>query len=91
MKLVAWLARNWWRVAIGVAYDVYDFTIGRIPVLGSFTDTAAAFLSLVLWGVKSPTSYIQALEVLDVTDQLDAQLPSMTLTAAWRLYADVYA
>ena len=61
---------------ISIAFDIADFFIGRIPIFGTVFDLVGGFLGLWLWGVPGG---LQFLEILDVTDQLDGFIPTMTL------------
>ncbi len=61
---------------IAIIWDVLDFTIGRIPAFGTLFDIIGTFLALVLWG----SAGVMALwEVVDITDQVDAEIPTLTL------------
>ena len=61
---------------IAILWDIFDFTIGRIPGLGSLLDIIGMVIALMLWG---PLGILALLELVDVTDQLDAEIPSVTL------------
>ncbi len=72
------------RLALSVAIDVFDLTLGRVPVLGSVEEGAGALILTVLWG---PAGLLYLGELADVTDQIDAFLPTATLIAlvvGWR-------
>ncbi len=59
-----------------LAYDGADFFIGRIPGFGTIFDILGGFIGLWLWGFPGG---LQFLEVIDITDQLDGFIPTMTL------------
>ncbi|HIH15071.1 MAG: hypothetical protein QT08_C0017G0006 [archaeon GW2011_AR17] len=61
---------------LSIAFDVTDFFLGRIPGFGTVFDIAGGFLGLWLWGLPGG---LQFLEILDITDQLDSFVPTMTL------------
>ncbi len=65
------------KFAISIVWDILDFTIFRIPLLGEITDAIGAFLAMGLWGYG-----IGALawwEELDWTEQIDAEVPTLTI------------
>jgi len=62
---------------IAIAFDIFDFTIGRIPYFGTVFDIAGTYLSFKLWG---KIGLIQGLEIFDITDQIDAFIPTVTLS-----------
>lgn len=66
------------RLALSVAIDLADFTMGRVPVVGSVGEGAGAVLLFVLWGWPG---LIYLGELADPTDQLDGFLPTATLIA----------
>lgn len=57
-------------------YDALDFFIGRIPAFGTLFDILGGFIGLWLWGLPGG---LQFLEIIDITDQLDGFIPTMTL------------
>jgi len=61
---------------ISIIWDFLDFTIFRIHGIGTITDLISIPLAIALWG---NVGLISAWEVFDITDQLDAQVPTMTL------------
>lgn len=72
------------RLALSVAIDALDFTIGRTPVLGSLGEGVGALILTGLWG---PAGLIYLGELADVTEQFDGFLPLATmigLYAGWR-------
>ena len=64
------------KLLFSLGYDAVDFFFGRIPGVGTIFDILGGFLGLWMWGVPGG---LQFLEVLDITDQLDAFIPTMTL------------
>lgn len=72
------------RLALSVAIDALDFTLGRIPILGSVGEGLGAGFMFALWG---PGGLAYAWELVDVTDQLDGFIPTATIIAliiGWR-------
>lgn len=68
------------RLAISVAIDLVDFTIGRVPIVGSVEEGAGALVLVALWGWPG-LFYLG--ELADPTDQFDGFLPTATLVALW--------
>ena len=66
------------KLAIAVLLDILDFTLGRILGAGTIIDIVFAGIAFVLWG---PIGLIALWEALDVTDQADGFVPTMTLIA----------
>ena len=64
-----------WKWIIAVIWDFLDFTIFRIPGFGTIADLLSIPIAIFLWG---NVGILAAIEIFDFTDQLDAQLPSMT-------------
>lgn len=74
----------YWRLALSVAIDVMDFTMGRIPIFGTVTDGVGTLVLYLLWG---PAALVNLWEVADVTDFVDGFIPTATLVAlyvGWR-------
>jgi hypothetical protein len=67
---------------ISIIWDILDFTIFRIPVLGTFTDILSIPLAIALWG---PLGLAATWEVFDFTDQFDAEVPTMTLIGVFAM------
>lgn len=65
----------WLKFSIAVAWDIFDLTIGRIPLFGSFTDFISGILAIILWGYEGIFAFW---EILDVTDQVDSFVPTLT-------------
>lgn len=61
---------------ISLIWDFLDLTIGRIPGFGTFFDIAGGLLAMMLWGTVGILAFA---EVIDITDQIDAQLPIVTV------------
>jgi hypothetical protein len=66
------------RLAISVAIDAVDFTIGRVPGVGSIGEGLGAVILFGLWGLPG---LVYLGELADPTDQLDGFLPTATLIA----------
>lgn len=66
------------RLGISVAIDVLDFTLGRVPVIGSVGEGTGAVALLFLWGWPG---LLYLGELADPTEQLDGFLPTATLIA----------
>lgn len=64
------------KMIISIIWDLLDFTIGRVPGFGTLFDFAGTLLALLLWGAPG---LLAVWEVFDVTDQLDAEIPTLTL------------
>lgn len=70
---------------ISILWDVADFTIFRIPIFGSITDIISIPVAVKLWGNYG---YIAVWEIVDATDQLDAEIPTMTIIGILTLLKD---
>lgn len=68
------------RLAVSVAIDVADFTLGRVPVVGSVGEGLGTAVLFVLWGWPG---LVYLGELADPTDQLDGFLPTATLIALY--------
>lgn len=66
------------KLAIAVLLDILDFTLGRILGAGTLIDIIFAGIAFVLWG---PIGLLALWEAIDVTDQADGFVPTMTLIA----------
>jgi hypothetical protein len=72
------------RLAFSIVIDVFDFTLGRIPIFGSVTEGVGTVVLYALWG---PAGLVNLWELVDWTDQADAFVPTATLIAlyvGWR-------
>jgi hypothetical protein len=72
------------RLAVSVAIDLLDFTIGRVPIFGSVGEGAASLVLTALWG---PVGLLYLGELADFTEQADGFVPLATLIAlyvGWR-------
>ena len=72
------------RLAISVVIDLMDFTVGRIPIVGTAEDGVAGVVTTMLWG-RAGLAYFW--ELLDITDQIDGFIPTATLIGlyvGWR-------
>lgn len=73
-----------WRLAISVIIDLADFTLGRIPILGTVEDGVGGIAATALWG-QAGLAYFW--ELADFTDQIDGFIPTATLIGlyvGWR-------
>lgn len=68
------------RLALSVVIDVFDFTLGRLPVFGAVTEGVG---SIVLWGLWGPIGLVNLWELLDFTEQADAFIPTATMVALY--------
>ena len=68
------------KLIISLAFDIADFFIGRIPIFGTLFDILGGFLGLWLWGLPGG---IQFLEIIDITDQIDGFIPTVTLAGLY--------
>lgn len=64
------------KLILSITFDVADFFVGRIPIFGTFFDILGGLLSIYLWG---GIGSIQFLEIIDITDQIDGFIPTVTL------------
>lgn len=71
-----------WKWIIAVIWDFLDFTLFRIPGFGTIADVLSIPLAIMLWG---NIGIIAAWEIADITDQLDAEIPTMTLLGVYTL------
>lgn len=72
------------RLALSIVIDLFDFTLGRLPIFGAVTDGVGTVVLIAMWG---PAGLMNALELFDFTEQLDAFIPTATLIAlyvGWR-------
>jgi hypothetical protein len=68
------------RLAFSVVIDLFDLTLGRIPIFGSVTEGIGTVVLVALWG---PAGFVNLLELLDFTDQADSFIPTATLVALY--------
>lgn len=64
------------RFIIAIVWDFLDFTLGRIPVVGTFFDMFGGLLAILMWGSLGVFYFW---EVFDPTEQFDGTIPTMTL------------
>ena len=64
------------KLGISIIWDIFDFTVGRVPVIGTLIDIIGGFLATALWGKLGVLAFW---EVIDITDQLEAFVPSLTI------------
>jgi len=68
------------RLALSVAIDVADFTLGRVPIVGSVGEGIGTAVLFVLWGWPG---LVYLGELADRAHQLDGFLPTATLIALY--------
>lgn len=75
-----------WRFAIAAIWDLLDFLLGWIPVVGDVWDVLGAVVSLALWGANWGT-IAPGLEAIGVgpLDVIDGPFPSVTIAGIFAL------
>lgn len=68
------------RLAISIAIDVLNITIGRVPFVGEAEDGVSAIVLFLLWG---PIGLISLWELADPLEQVDGSIPTATLIALY--------
>jgi hypothetical protein len=68
------------RLAFSIVIDIFDFTLGRIPIFGAVTEGVGTVVLYALWG---PAGLVNLLELFDFTEQADAFIPTATLVALY--------
>jgi hypothetical protein len=72
------------RMAVSVAIDVADLTVGRLMFPVPWEEGAGAVILFFLWG---PAGLAYLWELADMTEQIDAFVPTATLIGlyvGWR-------
>jgi hypothetical protein len=72
------------RLGLSILIDLGDFTFGRIPILGTAENGVSGIAVTAIWG---RVGLFYFLELLDLTDQINALIPSATLIGlyvGWR-------
>ncbi|MBL8536789.1 MAG: hypothetical protein JNM59_05240 [Hyphomonadaceae bacterium] len=72
------------RLAFSIVIDLFDFTLGRVPIFGTVNEGVGTIVLLAMWG---PIGLLHLGELVDVTDQVDGFIPTATLIAlfvGWR-------
>jgi hypothetical protein len=72
------------RLAFSIVIDLFDLTLGRIPIFGTVTDGVGTLVLVAMWG---PAGLINLWELVEITDQIDSFIPTATLVAlyvGWR-------
>jgi len=64
------------KFAIAIIWDILDFTIFRIPAFGTLADAISIPIAVALWG---PMGIAASWELVDLTDQVDAFIPTITI------------
>ena len=70
------------KLFISVTFDFWDFTFGRIPVLGTINDIVGMFVGMALWGFPG---LLQGWEIIDITDQVDGFVPTLTIVGIYSI------
>ncbi|MFZ4603076.1 MAG: hypothetical protein ACOYM8_11515 [Caulobacterales bacterium] len=70
----------WIRMALSLGLDLLDFTVGRALFAVPWEEGVGAGLATLLWG---PVGIAYLLELIDVTEQFDAFIPTATLIGLW--------
>ena len=73
------------KLIISIAWDILDFTIFRMPAFGTFADFISGFFAITLYGSAGVLAFW---ELIDVTDQADAMIPTLTLIGLMQLFKD---
>ena len=67
------------KLAIAILIDILDFTIGRLLFATPFAgEIIGLILGYIMFG---PRAFWYAVEAIDVTEQVDGFIPTMTLIA----------
>jgi hypothetical protein len=72
------------RLAFSIVIDLFDFTLGRIPIFGAVTEGVGTVVLMAMWG---PAGLANLWELFDITENIDAFIPTATLVAlfvGWR-------
>lgn len=69
---------NMVKLALAVALDSLDFTVGRIPGLEIFVDAALGVIAVLMFGWAGLFAFW---ELADPTGQIDGFAPTLTLIA----------
>lgn len=70
----------WIRLAICVAIDLVDFTIGRRLFFVPIEEVPAAGILLLMFGWPG---LVYVAEIAELTEQIDAFIPTATLIGLW--------
>ncbi len=72
------------RLGFSIVIDLFDLTLGRVPIFGSVTEGVGTIVLVAMWG---PAGLANLWELADFTDQADSFIPTATLVAlyvGWR-------
>lgn len=69
---------NMVKLALAIALDILDFTVGRIPGLEIFVDAALGVAAVLMFGWPGLFAFW---ELADPTGQIDGFAPTLTLIA----------
>jgi hypothetical protein len=73
------------KLLLSITFDVTDFFIGRIPVWGTVFDILGGLFAIALWGKLGS---LQFAEIIDITDQIDAFIPTVTIAGIITILQD---
>ncbi|MBU6372268.1 MAG: hypothetical protein KJS97_06015 [Alphaproteobacteria bacterium] len=68
------------RLGLSLVLDLLDFTVGRALFAVPWEEGAGAAIATMMWG---PAGILYLLELIDVTEQVDAFIPVATLIGLW--------
>jgi hypothetical protein len=69
---------KWVKLFICIGLDLFDFTFGRLIGLGIGVDIGSALICMAMWGKGGAWAFW---ELLDITEQFDAFVPTCTIIA----------
>jgi hypothetical protein len=70
---------TWAKFTVCVAFDLFDFTIGRLLLgVSLLGEVGTGVIMFVLWG---PIGLLALWEAIDITEQLDGFVPTSTIIA----------
>ena len=70
------------KLAIALVLDIVDFTLGRVLGFGTAMDLVFVLVGFLMFGWKG---LFQLWEVIDLSDQVDGFVPTLTLIALTEL------
>jgi hypothetical protein len=76
-------AKWFFKIFISVIFDILDFFMP--PAIGTVYDAVGGFLGIILWG---PLGAAQFGELIDITDRIDAFIPTLTIIGLISLFRE---
>ena len=73
------------KLIVAILLDIADFTLGRIIGFGTAMDMVFTLIAVMMFGWKG---LFQLWEVVDLSDQIDGFVPTLTLLALTELRQD---